>query len=450
MKSVCSLSTICSLAFVAGFGVAACSSDSSNPAGVDGGGTPGTDGGGTAMGQDGGGADGPAAEVDCSKAADGTLCATDGVCVAGVCATSRCGDTYIDSRTGEECEDKNDNTGDGCTQCRFDCKSSATCDDGNACNGAESCSEAAHVCEPGVIAGAISCTTAAGMQGMCKAGSCGRPGCGNGTIEVGEDCDDSTAGCTKDCKFTCIADADCDNKNACDGGETCTVLTHSCKAGTAVVCNANGCAGMCDPGAGTCAYADADKDGSRCDLDCNDVDPATFPGGFECKDGKDNDCNVATADGAAPGCECYIDSDKDGFASSVTGAIASPGTCQAGFTRTKPIDAATTDCGPGNTSAFPGQTLYFPTAYCVSSRFCLVGQGSFDYNCNKTEESTLTDNKVAAASCAGAANSFACLFASGWVGAIPACGKPGTYRTCSYGKIGCTGIDSKERPRPCR
>jgi hypothetical protein len=450
MKSVDSVFTMCCLVLVTSFGVSACSSDSSNPAGVDGGGTPGADGGGTVL--DAGGADGPAAEVDCSKVVDGTLCATDGVCVSGVCATSRCGDTYIDSRAGEECEDKNDNTGDGCTQCRFDCKASTTCDDGNACNGAESCSVATHMCEPGTLAGAVSCLTPAGTQGECKMGTCVRPGCGNGTIDPGEDCDDKvvTAGCTNECKFTCTRNEDCDNKNACDGVETCDIPTHSCKPGTAVVCNANGCTGMCDPGAGTCTYADADKDGSRCNLDCNDADPATFPGGFECKDGKDNDCSVATVDGTAPGCECYVDSDRDGFAADANGAIASPGICQAGYTRTKPIDVNTIDCGPGNASAFPGQSLYFPTAYCPA-KICLVGQGTFDYNCNKGEESTLSDNKTAAAVCAKAESSFACSFSSGWVGAaVPACGKPGTYRSCTWGRLGgCTGIDTPNRVRPC-
>jgi hypothetical protein len=293
--------------------------------------------------------------------------------------------------------------------------------------------------------------TVAGMQGMCKAGVCVRPGCGNGTVDAGEECDDNTAGCTKDCQFVCKDDVECDNNNACDGAETCTKSTHSCKAGTPVVCNANGCSGMCDPGTGMCGYADADMDGSRCNLDCNDTDPATFPGGFECKDGKDNDCSVATADTTAPGCECYVDGDKDGFAADLTGAIASPGTCPAGYTRTRPIDANTIDCAPKTASAFPGQTLYFPSSYCPSVvKLCLLGEGSYDYNCNKGEESTLYDNKIAGA-CGKARDSFGCAYTSGWVGAaVPVCGKTGTYRTCSFSRLGtCTGVDTPNRIRPC-
>jgi len=450
MKSVRGVLTICTVVLMAGFGVAACSSDSKDPVGVDGGGLPGTGGGGGTALPDAGGVDAPVDNVDCTTAKAGSVCSADGVCVAGVCATSRCGDGIVDPRVGEDCEDNNETAGDGCTQCRFDCSTSASCDDGNVCNGAETCNLTTRICEPGTAAGAVSCMVSAGVPGTCKEGVCAGAGCGNGKVDVGEDCDDKTAGCTKDCKFVCKVNADCDNKNACDGAETCEVASHTCKPGTAVVCKANNCTGMCDPGTGMCDYPDADKDGSRCNLDCNDADPAIFPGGFECKDGKDNDCNAATADSSAVGCECYVDSDKDGFAASVTGAIAAAGACPTGYTRTKPIDANTTDCAPSTTSAFPGQTQYFPTPYCTV-KFCIVGQGSFDYNCNTTAESSFYDNKLAATTCTGAKDSFTCSFSSGWVAKeVPACGASGTYRSCSYGRTGCVGVDTPNRIRPCR
>ncbi len=427
----------------------------------------GTDGGGGGTGSDAGAGmtgtdaavvqpDGAAADV-CVGAADGLACETDGVCLAGVCAASRCGDKVIDVRAGEQCEDNNEMSGDGCTLCRFDCVASAGCDDGVACNGAEFCDTGKHMCTPGTaVVDNTACSLDPVTMGMCRKGVCQKAGCGNGATDAGEECDDAddddADGCTSACKFTCKVAADCDNGNACDGAETCAVATHTCAAGQAVVCQANGCAGQCNPRDGMCAFPDVDKDGSSCNLDCNDVDPVMFPGGFECKDGKDNDCSAASTDGTAPGCECYVDSDKDGFAASVTGAIASPGACLAGYTRTKPVDMTTTDCGARNASAHPGQTDYFPTGYCPGALVCTVGaQRSFDYNCDGGESSALLDNKKAAATCVGATTEFNCTFRSGWVGdVIPACGGKATYRTCTYTRTGCTGVDTPDRARPCR
>ena len=128
----------------------------------------------------------------------------------------------------------------------------------------------------------------------------------------------------------------------CTGVESCNTTTHRCEPGTAITCAMTGsctAAGTCTPATGACVYPDADKDGKVCSMDCNDADPAVFPGGFECKDTKDNDCNPATPDATAPGCECYVDSDRDGYAVAVTGAIASAGACPAGYTRVAPTDA---------------------------------------------------------------------------------------------------------------
>jgi cysteine-rich repeat protein len=51
----------------------------------------------------------------CSSAA---LPAGQGICLAGACAESTCGDGYVDPRM-EQCEDGNDNPNDGCDSCRF-------------------------------------------------------------------------------------------------------------------------------------------------------------------------------------------------------------------------------------------------------------------------------------------------------------------------------------------
>jgi cysteine-rich repeat protein len=308
-------SAMCLALFVALAGCGSSSSDTPDAAvGLDGAAT--TDGAlgsqdGSSMvdgkGTDGAAGDaageaGPVVEADCTGKANGFVCAPGNVCVANVCVTSSCGDGFVDTANAEDCEDGNTVTGDGCSSCRFDCKADGDCSDGNACTGTETCDKTAPtkpVCKAGTpLAAASACTLAAGGAGKCSNNLCVAAGCGNSTTDQGEQCDDGNAddadGCTRECKFSCAADADCNDGDKCNGTETCTIATHKCAAGTVVTCTNAGCSmsGMCNPTTGACIYADADKDGKSCNVDCNDADPAVFPGAFECKDAKDNDCNA--------------------------------------------------------------------------------------------------------------------------------------------------------------
>jgi hypothetical protein len=246
---------------------------------------------------------------------------------------------------------------------------------------------------------------------------------------------------------------DCSDGNMCNGAETCNTTTHRCQPGTAVTCAASGgctAAGTCTPMTGACVYPDTDRDGKICTMDCNDADPAIFMGAYECKDGKDNDCNPATSDATAPGCECYVDNDRDGYAFNTSNAIASAGACPVGYTRRRPEGTGNVDCAILVAAANPGQTSYFPTAYCpLMTPTTCIGTRSFDYNCDGM--ATPFDSSMASATCVGAVISpILCTIKSGWVGAVPACGAKGTYRQCTYTRGACTGTDIAGRVQECR
>lgn len=157
------------------------------------------------------------------------------------------------------CGDNGNNTGDD--QC--DCP-----DDGNPCNGTESCATGA--CRSsGNLADGVSC----GAGKVCQAGACSIASvklCGNGKVDDGEDCDGGD-GCTDDCAFVCS-----------DSPAT------QCADEPVGFCQVAGCAAD-----HTCAaVADRSKNGMACD--------AAVPGA-KCNNGFCNVCGNGVRD---PGEEC--------------------------------------------------------------------------------------------------------------------------------------------------
>jgi cysteine-rich repeat protein len=269
---------------------------------------------------------------DCVGQDDGEGCGemSGFICVNESCRESSCGDGYVNADSDEECDDGNTDPTDGCEPltCAFTCETNAECDDGDPCNGEETCDMGRNMCQTGDAPDTteqVPCTlplppamdagapvdSGAGDGGMsdasgpiltdasavdgsvdasgvdagppvdpsvgfCKAGLCVPAGCGNGLLQAGEDCDDlnldNTDGCKSDCTFTCEQDGDCDDLSVCTGTETCDTDTHTCVSGD-----------------------DA--------LDCED----------------DNDCTRNDCD-AATGClNSLIDPDGDGHASTEIG-----------------------------------------------------------------------------------------------------------------------------------
>lgn len=151
----------------------------------------------------------------CSSTAsqEGNVCSTTAgkaVCKAGACTAGVCGNGTIES--GETCDDGNKVGGDGCeTSCQPSCLSNAGCDDGDPCNGLETC-----IAVSGT-AGAKKCTrtaalkdgTACGTKQICLRGSCRPSFCGDSFTDasVGEECDPpNNVGCDSKCK----AEESCD------------------------------------------------------------------------------------------------------------------------------------------------------------------------------------------------------------------------------------------------
>jgi len=140
----------------------------------------------------------------------------------------------------------------------------------------------------------VACTLDSCVDGTCVNAPDDRL-CADGTT-----CDPGT-GCPP---RTCAADDDCDDGLVCNGTETC--VTEACVVGTpydcddADACTSDACS---EAGRGTCLHTtrDADGDGfgdATCAetggvpaTDCNDGNPAIFPGAPEECNGADDDCS---------------------------------------------------------------------------------------------------------------------------------------------------------------
>ena len=188
-----------------------------------------------------------------------TEAGADGTTADGPTVSHTCGNGVVEPP--EECDNgaaMNIN-GSGCeNDCTFTCIAGNPmrdhCDDGNACNGTETCGTD-HKCAPGTPLGqGASCATGK----FCVAGNCVPGSCGDGVVESPEECDDGNStngdGCDNDCKFSCLSTdptRNCTPADACAGQGTCSSM-HTCTPGTPLgdgtACGPSGMMEICKAG----------------------------------------------------------------------------------------------------------------------------------------------------------------------------------------------------------
>ncbi len=404
---------------------------------------------------DGGQEDGGAVDP-CAGAADGTSCGqTPGgrnlFCVGGACAVSRCGDGILDPDAGEECEADDEITGDGCEPfvCVLSCHEDVDCRDDNPCDGQERCESGR--CVEGTPTVGDGCALASGETGVCSSTlRCVPPGCGDGLLEGGEECDDGDEsagdGCEPDCTRTCHEHSDCDDGDVCNGAESCTV-SGCVRAPIGVTCvGVDAChATRCDALRGcVTAPIDADRDGhapvttvggTTCGDDCDDADPRVFLGAPEQCNGRDDDCDGAI-DESIVEVDCRPDLDADGYGDE--GVVVTTCSCPPRHT-TVGGDCYDSDTDPVAASVSPEQTMFFAVPWCSAAGAC-----SFDYDCDGREEQVST---LVFGRCRLLTLERLCL-GSGWLTAVPACGATATWVECTFGLGSGGGLLCNETRTP--
>ncbi|MBX7193123.1 MAG: thrombospondin type 3 repeat-containing protein [Sandaracinaceae bacterium] len=183
-----------------------------------------------------------ASHVCASFPRPGGVCTTPtgsmGSCnMTGLCVAPGCGNAAMDA--GEECDDGNGTSGDGCDpDCTYSCESAAECDDSDVCTGTESCALATHTC---TTTGALDCDDTS----ACTTDACDRVlGCQSALIDADHDghAPSSLGACGTDCDDT-------SSRVSPDDPEVCNTLDDDCD-------------GSVDEGLLGICYRDMDADGA--------------------------------------------------------------------------------------------------------------------------------------------------------------------------------------------
>lgn len=392
--------------------------------------------------------------ANCADKADGFPCGAAQICLNQECVVSECGDGFLDTSSGEQCDDGNSVQGDGCElDCRFSCQENADCQDDSFCNGEERCIEAGFgkLCVPS--AAPLNCD----LGESCTLYSCNDEAEALEEACVAEPIDTDLAKCWRDADgdgyptFAIDSDCDEDDLSCANGIDFTTVGEDSC---------------ACPEG-----FIPATENVTA--EDCDDEDPLTYPGAPElCGNLKDNNCDdddeSKEPTGGGIRYYCSIDADQDGYPDlgeddQLNILDGWECVCPEG---TRAIDSSRkdqADCDPSNKNVNPGITKYSATPYCpgegrlaawneTSSQFrCPKGvTPSFDFNCDgdiETSPNFPTNFDSCPSDCPPKG-------AIGWIGDGPDCGEKGELRSCEpdkrSGRCNEGGVGPSRNPLSCR
>ncbi len=194
----------------------------------------------------------------------------------------------------------------------------------------------------------------------------------------------------------------------------------------------NDCDGVVDEGC-SCNFAGSSS-GVCTDGVIGSEGKCTSPAGYErdetsC-DGSDNDCDGATDEGVEE--TYYRDRDGDDYGD--------PEDPKKACNEPSGYVSNQKDCYDENDDAYPGRSAGFEQHR---------GDGSFDYNCDKTEEKLLVDKYE----CSGSSASTCLVVTPGWFEDIPSCGKSGDWvMNCQWNDDAesCIPTNATSRPQKCR
>lgn len=230
---------------------------------------------------------------------DGNACSATDTCQAGACVGSapvgckpsdQCHDSGVcntstgicskpNKQNGVQCDDGSPcTTGDACQNGNCTPAAGVICTAADSCHLAGTCDAASGKCTNPAKPNGSSCSDGQTCTStdVCNNGACGgtKLTCNDGIACTADSCSEKLGGCTTDTSACpCKTSADCDDKNPCNGVESCDLANLKCVSGAAVDCSAldTECSvGACDGATGKCV-ATPKADGTT----CNDHDLCT-------------------------------------------------------------------------------------------------------------------------------------------------------------------------------
>ena len=265
---------------------------------------------------------------------DGNTMSGDG-CTA-MCLTEECGDGVDNNGDAEECDDGNPDNTDTCTSL---CKLS-TCGDGFVQAGVESCDDGNQVDDD-----------------ACSNG-CAPASCGDGIKQASEGCDDKNADNTDACLDTCVL-AGCGDGFVQAGVEECDDGNIEDADECLGTCKAASCGdGVVQVDVEACDDGNAD-DGDNCVMGCKQAicgDGFVYVGIEECDDG-----NMEEEDECSNGCVVPGDSTTDGTGGVSAGMTTGEPETSTGEPETSTGPDPTTGATGGDSNTGGGEETGTPT-----------------------------------------------------------------------------------------